>query len=107
MSRPEVIGLDLDAQTRCRHYRSPRDVVAIKTKCCGVYYACKDCHDAVADHPIVAWPLHERGAKAVLCGVCGHEMTVRAYLESDNKCPNCGASFNPGCRSHHHFYFEI
>jgi uncharacterized CHY-type Zn-finger protein len=42
MPRPEVHGIDLDAQTRCIHYRKQSDIIAIKMKCCGVYYACKD-----------------------------------------------------------------
>jgi uncharacterized CHY-type Zn-finger protein len=44
--RPPIRGIELDAQTCCAHWYSPRDIVAIKMKCCGVYYACKDCHDA-------------------------------------------------------------
>src|SRR5712664_59058 len=43
---PEVRGVEVDAQTRCVHYRSTVDIVAIKMRCCGVYYACKDCHIA-------------------------------------------------------------
>jgi len=34
-------------------------------------------------------------------------MTIREYLESEVRCPACGAGFNPGCRGHHHFYFEV
>ena len=41
---PEVHGVDLDLQTRCEHYRGPTDIVAIKMKCCGVYYACNEPH---------------------------------------------------------------
>jgi uncharacterized CHY-type Zn-finger protein len=40
---PSVHGIELDAQTRGAHWRSPLDIVAIKMKCCGVYYACKNC----------------------------------------------------------------
>ena len=42
----------MDAETRCVHYRSALDIIAIKMACCGVYYACKDCHAALADHEI-------------------------------------------------------
>ena len=45
-----VKGVDLDPETRCRHYHGPTDVVALKFKCCGEYYACKDCHAELADH---------------------------------------------------------
>jgi uncharacterized CHY-type Zn-finger protein len=102
----KVLGLDLDPQTRCVHWHSPRDIVAIKMHCCGEYYACKDCHDALAGHALVPWPRASWDENAVLCGACGHEMSVLAYLACDNRCPACAASFNPGCREHYRFYFE-
>ncbi|MGH9609274.1 MAG: glutamine amidotransferase [Bryobacteraceae bacterium] len=105
--RPLVKGIEVDAQTRCAHYRKPEDVVAIKMKCCGVYYACKDCHEALAGHAIQVWPRGEWERRAVLCGSCGTEMTIRRYLECGSQCPNCQAPFNPGCRNHYHLYFEI
>lgn len=106
MTRPIVRGVDLDAQTRCAHWRSPLDIIAIKMKCCGEYHACKDCHDALADHVAQVWPKSEFDENAVLCGACGTELSIRAYLECGNVCPACGAGFNPGCKLHHHFYFE-
>ncbi|HEX3810131.1 MAG TPA: CHY zinc finger protein [Rhizomicrobium sp.] len=107
MPRPRVHGLELDRQTRCAHWRSALDIIAIKMKCCGEYYACKDCHDALADHDAVVWPREEFDTKAVLCGDCGSELSVREYLDCANVCPSCGANFNPGCRHHYHYYFEI
>jgi uncharacterized CHY-type Zn-finger protein len=104
--RPDVRGLHLDPQTRCRHWRSPFDIVALKLRCCGVYYACRDCHDALADHPAVVWPRAEWDRAAVLCGACGTELTVHAYLACEDRCPACAAPFNPGCRLHRHLYFE-
>ena len=104
-TRPPVAGLDLDPQTRCRHWRSPLDIVAIRMRCCGVYYACKDCHAALADHPTQVWPAGAGETRAVLCGACGTELTIRQYLGCDDRCPACGAPFNPGCRTHRHFYF--
>lgn len=101
-----VLGVDLDAETRCVHWRSPLDIVAIRMKCCGHYYACKDCHEALADHPIIVWPRAEWGTPAVMCGACGTQMTVAGYLGCDDACPSCRAPFNPGCRLHRHFYFE-
>jgi uncharacterized CHY-type Zn-finger protein len=101
----EVRGIGLDAQTRCVHYRSPLDIIAIKMKCCGLYYACKDCHNALADHAIEVWPFQERDRRAVLCGACGSELTITEYLVSGYQCPACKADFNPGCRNHYHFYF--
>src|ERR1700744_5313012 len=92
----EVRGIDLDAQTRCVHYRTALDIIAIKMKCCGVYYACKDCHEAWADHAIQVWPQSEWAERAVLCGACGHEMSIEQYMASGYECPGCGAGFNPG-----------
>jgi uncharacterized CHY-type Zn-finger protein len=106
MTRPAVIGLDLDAQTRCAHWRSPLDVIAIKLRCCGTYYACRECHDELADHPPEVWPIAEWDQPAVLCGVCGEELSVRQYLDCGARCLACGAGFNPGCRLHYHLYFE-
>jgi uncharacterized CHY-type Zn-finger protein len=108
MSKPsaQVRGVDLDPQTRCAHYHKAVDVIAIKMKCCGVYYACKDCHDALAGHTIAVWPRSEWDQLAVLCGTCGTELTVREYMNCANQCPACQAAFNPGCRNHYEFYFE-
>ena len=103
---PRVRGIEIDAQTRCLHYHSAADIVAIKMKGCGVYYACKDCHIALAGHAIAVWPGSEWEQRAILCGACGAELTIRAYLQCESRCPECGAAFNPGCRTHHHFYFE-
>ncbi len=92
----------------CVHWRSPRDVVAIRFHCCGRTYPCLHCHDEAEDHRIVPWPreLFDTG-DAVLCRACGHWMTVHAYLDSGSACPACGASFNPGCSLHAHLYFDI
>jgi uncharacterized CHY-type Zn-finger protein len=104
--RPHVCGIDPDCQTRCAHYNSTLDIIAIKMKCCGLYYACKDCHIALANHAIEVWPRDEWDKPAVLCGACGTELSIRQYLECSNECPACQARFNPGCRNHYHFYFQ-
>lgn len=105
VSRPEVRGIALDAQTRCAHYQTEFDIIAIKMKCCGVYFACKDCHDALAGHSIEVWPQADWTQPAVLCGVCGYEMTIEEYMAGGYACPDCRAPFNPGCRKHYQFYF--
>jgi uncharacterized CHY-type Zn-finger protein len=102
----EVRGVGLDAQARCVHYNSPLDIIAIRMRCCGIYYACKDCHDALADHPVEVWPIQEWDGRAVLCGACRNELTIAEYMASGYKCPACRSDFNPGCRGHYHFYFE-
>lgn len=101
-----ILGRPVDEQTRCVHYHSELDVVAIKFKCCGEFYPCHSCHDECAGHPAEQWPLDEYDEPAVLCGVCGTVLTIAEYLGADDCCPSCGAPFNPGCRLHTHLYFE-
>jgi len=102
---PRVLGPVVDEMTRCVHYRTEVDIVAIKFACCNEYYPCHACHEETADHPAQQWRLAERDEEAVLCGACGHELTIAAYLETLD-CPNCGSAFNEGCRLHTHLYFE-
>lgn len=100
-----VHGLDLDGETRCAHYDSPRDVVAIRFACCGELYPCYRCHDAVTDHERGVWPASAREEQAILCGACGRLLSIEEYLSTDDSCPACDTDFNPGCREHHDRYF--
>ena len=102
---PQVRGRDLDPQTRCAHWDSLLDVIAIKMRCCRTYYACRECHDELAGHQAAVWPVAEWDEAAILCGVCKTELSVHTYLDCDNRCPACGADFNPGCAKHKHLYF--
>ncbi len=79
----------------------------LRLKCCGEWFPCYECHEAVADRPARVWPLSERDQDAVLCGVCGPVLSIESYLASDSTCPRCGAAFNPGCQTHYHLYFEV
>ena len=101
-----VHGVDVDPETRCAHYDSEHDVVAIRFPCCETYYPCFECHAAVADHEVERWAPDSFGVPAVLCGRCGTELSVREYLECDHTCPACGGAFNPGCARHADRYFE-
>jgi uncharacterized CHY-type Zn-finger protein len=103
---PSVRGVNLDSQTRCEHYHGPTDILAIKMKCCSIYYACKDCHAVLSDHNIEVWPEIEWNQQAILCGGCGTELTIHQYMQSESCCPACNERFNPGCRNHHRFYFQ-
>lgn len=107
INRPAIKGKLVDEQTRCVHYHSSADVIAIKFKCCGEYYPCFQCHEKEAGHAAAVWKKEEWDETAILCGVCGHEMTIREYVCSNNQCPRCNAAFNPGCSRHYHLYFEI
>jgi uncharacterized CHY-type Zn-finger protein len=106
LNSPVVHGVALDAQTRCAHYHKQTDIVAIKMHCCGLFYACKDCHDALADHALAPWPQSEWHEPAILCGVYRSLLTISAYLNCDSRCPNCSAPFNQACRNHYHYYFS-
>jgi uncharacterized CHY-type Zn-finger protein len=101
-----VYGKPVDQQTRCEHWHSDLDIIAIKFKCCEKYFPCFSCHEETVDHPPQVWPVDEFDTKAVLCGACGVELSINEYLQSNNTCPNCSAAFNPGCRKHYHLYFE-
>ena len=102
-----VFGKSVDNQTRCVHWHSQLDIIALKFKCCDKYYPCFSCHEEEADHDHQVWPKSEFDQKAILCGACGHELSIKDYMASDNTCPNCEASFNPGCSNHYHLYFEV
>lgn len=100
-----VKGVDVDKETRCAHYHSKIDRIAIKFYCCGEYYSCFECHKAVGCGAHQIWPKAKFSHKAVLCGSCDYELTVDEYLQCASSCPNCSAAFNPGCSLHKHLYF--
>ena len=102
-----IDGRPIDDDTRCTHYDSDLDIVAIRFKCCGRYFPCHRCHAESVDHPTERWPQDELDQHAVLCGGCHRELTIRAYLDAADRCPHCHAPFNPRCREHRHLYFEI
>ncbi|WP_295012113.1 CHY zinc finger protein [uncultured Microbacterium sp.] len=102
--RRTMRGRPVDAQTRCVHYRTALDIVAIRFACCGEYYPCHACHEETADHPARTWPADRRDATAILCGACGAELSIAAYL-AVTACPRCGTGFNPRCALHADLYF--
>lgn len=103
----EVIGLSVDAETRCAHYHGARDIIAIRFKCCGGWFPCMNCHAELAGHPVQLWPADEFDERAILCGCCGHQLAIHEYLGCDSICPRCSREFNPGCARHHHLYFAL
>ncbi|MEY8749355.1 CHY zinc finger protein [Alkalicoccobacillus gibsonii] len=102
----KVRGPIVDEQTRCIHYHSETDIIAIKFKCCGHYYPCYQCHNECEDHQIEVWPEVEFHRKAILCGVCKTELTIEQYKNCDHTCPFCSSFFNEGCLLHSHIYFQ-
>ncbi|MEL5989892.1 CHY zinc finger protein [Microbacterium phosphatis] len=100
-----VHGLPVDAQTRCVHWATELDVLAILFPCCDRWYPCHDCHAADADHEAATWPASDGAREALLCGVCGSTSTIDAY-RATSRCGGCGRAFNPSCARHHHLYFD-
>jgi uncharacterized CHY-type Zn-finger protein len=96
-----VVGADVDDETRCAHYKSALDIIAIKFKCCGHWFPCYECHAESAGHA----SKDEFDTRAVLCGHCGAQMTVAEYLNCQSTCPRCSSRFNPGCARHYYLYF--
>jgi uncharacterized CHY-type Zn-finger protein len=99
-------GTRVNERTQCAHWHSERDIIAIKFKCCDEFYACFDCHQEAADHAPAVWLKAEFNEPAILCGNCKSILSIESYLSSSNICPNCQATFNPGCARHYHLYFE-
>ena len=105
--RVSIKGKTIDDNTRCIHYHSPIDIIAIKFKCCNDYYPCYYCHEESTSHSCDRWKKNEWDTKAILCGICKNEMTIREYLNSNNQCHTCDSKFNPKCADHYHYYFKI
>lgn len=102
-----VEGIEVDPQTRCVHFHGPTDIIAIKFACCGRWFPCYECHAAVATHDVDVWPKEQSEEKAILCGACGGELSIKEYLACGFKCPICLGDFNSGCANHRHLYFEL
>lgn len=110
-SGEEIIQLKgqlVDTHTRCRHYHSILDIIAIKFKCCGTYFPCYKCHQELESHDIIRWKkLDLDSEKVILCGLCCNLLYYQEYSANDNKCLYCNSSFNPNCSLHYGLYFEM
>ena len=106
--RPAVHGQGVDDQTRCSHYASAVDVIAIRMHCCRTYYACRQCHDEAVTHAATLWPSTQWETEdVILCGVCSQQFSIRAYLQCGHQCPHCAHPFNPRCALHYSLYFAM
>lgn len=103
-----IKGQLIDTHTRCSHYHTELDIIALKFKCCrdSIYYPCFQCHEELAGHKVEKLPV-ESEIKAIVCGKCWYEMTVKEYMESQLQCPSCHGHFNPKCSLHYNLYFEM
>ncbi len=75
----QVYGDILDEETRCQHYHSERDIIALKCFACQKYYPCFLCHDRYEDHAFLAYPVRRSEDRVVLCGHCRTELTISQY----------------------------
>jgi len=103
----QVQGVDVTSLTQCAHWHSARDIIAIRHACCLKFYACITCHNALEKHEPTVWPFSQRDERAVMCGQCRYALRIDEYLQSDSRCTNCTAEFNPGCKGHWGLYFEL
>ena len=106
-----IKGKAVDDNTRCIHWHSSLDVIALKLKCCGQYHCCISCHDELAFHAVQRYNIDEEpDRKVIVCGCCKHEMSFQEYKSCDRDstfaCAQCKAPFNPGCKLHYHLYFD-
>ena len=102
----KIYGLLVDNQSRCQHYHTELDIVALKCFDCLKYYACYQCHDRLGGtHSFRAYPCHLKQDKVLICGVYQHEMVIDEYQEAI-VCPNCHSAFNLACSKHYDIYFE-
>lgn len=102
----KVYGPTVDEETRCVHYHTVLDIVAIKFKCCGRFYPCYKCHQECEQHPIQRWEKNEFSEEAILCGHCKRTLTISQYMNATD-CPYCNAHFNKRCKNHYHIYFNV
>lgn len=103
----QIRGLLVDEHTRCVHYHTLLDIVAIQFKCCRQYYACHLCHAESQSHDVVRWDMADLQQPAVLCGACKNTLAIADYLSGEFACLSCGAAFNPGCAAHYDLYFDL
>ncbi|WP_082232349.1 CHY zinc finger protein [Halobacillus massiliensis] len=106
MERHRVLGVKVDEKTRCAHYHTDIDIIAIKFYCCQTYYSCYYCHEEAADHPPQKWPKEHFNTKAILCGNCQNELTIEQYMNTP-RCPSCRHPFNEKCSLHYPLYFSM
>lgn len=102
-----IKGKLVDNESRCVHWHSTLDVIALRFKCCDQFYACYSCHDECETHEVEKYSVctdSNASVPLIICGVCKLQMTFPQYQAL--QCPRCSAHFNPGCKLHYHLYFD-
>src|SRR5690625_8025706 len=79
-------GTVLDSETRCSHYHTELDRIAIKFYCCQTYFPCYLCHKESGCGETKVWPYDKLDKKAILYGACGEELTSKSYQNMEHKC---------------------
>lgn len=103
-----VYGAVVDSATRCVHYHTDVDIIAIKFKCCGRYFPCFQCHNEERGHEVERWNWKDlENEEVVLCGSCKKELTFSEYNDGQAQCKFCLAQFNPKCALHYDLYFDL
>ncbi|CCF57388.1 hypothetical protein KAFR_0C03970 [Kazachstania africana CBS 2517] len=100
----EIFGKPIDNETRCVHWNSENDIIAIKFKCCNKFYPCFQCHEETTDHELEKFNREDDSVKTILCGHCHNEMTFNEYKLLH--CKFCQSQFNPYCKLHYDHYFH-
>lgn len=102
----QIYGKLIDDETRCVHYHSEKDIVALQCATCRKFYPCYQCHNEAENHRFHVWQSNQFHENAVYCGHCRSTLSIHSYLNT-TKCPQCHHSFNPNCAKHYHLYFQI
>ncbi|KAI5959805.1 HOT13 [Candida pseudojiufengensis] len=103
-----IKGQLVDNQTRCIHYHTPVDLIAIKFKCCPkLYYPCFKCHEELNNHSIEKYDIKDKTEEVIICGNCFNTMTIENYINCNSKCPYCKSIFNSKCSLHYDLYFIL
>ena len=98
-------GVLVDDESRCVHYHTDKDIVALQCYECQKYYACYQCHNALETHTFTPYPLSLKEDRPILCGSCKKILTYEEYSKKSS-CPYCKAAFNPACQNHYSIYFR-
>ena len=93
---PDVFGKTVDEHTRCVHYATELDIIAIRFACCDRYFPCHLCHSETADHPAMQWPTDKFDQPAILRELL--ERTDDRGLQSSRQLPRMPRTLQPPLR---------
>ena len=79
---PKYVGVEIEThrESRCKHYHSKLDVLALESSCCNKFYSCVKCHDEMENHAMIPWDSDTSlNRHALLCGVCEKTFSIRTW----------------------------